>query len=172
VSGSVHFINLEEIARGPAPLAPDCQRRQAGRFALQMARSLTAAAKSFTIETTLAGRTHLRTIAMAKHAGLPINLLFFAVATPEICLTRIARRVSEGGHDVPETDVRRRFVRGIANFRRYAEVVDLWRVLDNMGAKPLVVAEGRRGCASLVPDGSHLPPALTDALRTMRRCPE
>jgi predicted ABC-type ATPase len=171
VSGSVHFINLDEIARGLSPLAPDCQRRQAGRFALAMARSLTAARQSFTIETTLAGRTHLRTIAMARGAGFLVNLLFFAVATPDICLARVARRVSEGGHDVPEADVRRRFGRGIANFPRYAGIVDLWRVLNNSDAKPRVVAEGRRDCVSLLADGGCLPPALNDVLRTMPRFP-
>jgi len=36
-----------------------------------------------------------------------------------VCLDRIARRVSEGGHDVPRADVERRFAHSLANFPEY-----------------------------------------------------
>ena len=140
VSGSVHFVNLDEIARGLSPLDPSVARQAAARVALERMREFIADKVSFTIETTLAGRTHMQTVERARAAGLDVNLLFFAVREVETCLARIERRVSEGGHHVPEADVRRRFDRAVVNFADYAAVVDLWRMFDNNGAKPVVAA--------------------------------
>jgi predicted ABC-type ATPase len=120
----------------------------------------------------LSGRTHLLTIAAAREAGFLVNLLFFLVASPEISLARIARRVSEGGHDVAEVDVRRRFARAIANLPRYIDVVDQRRVFDNATLKPRVVAEGRRGSVALMEGSQALPDALWAALSALPPCRE
>ena len=71
-----------------------------------------------------------------------MRLLFFAVSSPEQCLVRIARRVTEGGHDVPEADVRRRFIRGLANLPLYAVACNFWQIFDADLPRPKVVAEG------------------------------
>lgn len=172
VSGSTRFVNLDEIARGLSPLDPAAGQQRAARVALDMTRSLIAEKKPFSIETTLSGRTHLRTIAAARDAGFAVNLLFFLVASPEISLSRIARRVSEGGHDVAEADVRRRFARAIANLPAYVEQVDRWRVFDNAMLKPKVLAEGRRGCIALCEPSPALPATLWAALDALPPCPE
>lgn len=182
VSGSVRFINLDEIARGLSPLQPDDGRLEAARIALlQIGNWLGEAPadgsldvrKSFTIETTLAGLTHLRTIARAQLAGWRVGLLYFAVRDVGICLQRIARRVSEGGHDVPEADARRRFVRSSANFARYVRAVDFWRVFDNNHLdRPSVVSEGRQGCRALALDLAGLPLDLRLAIEGLPACSE
>ena len=172
VSGSTRFVNLDEIARGLSPLDPSADQQRAARVALEMTRSLVAGRKSFSIETTLSGKTHLRTIAAAREAGFAVNLLFFLVASPEVSLSRIARRVSEGGHDVAESDVRRRFDRAIANLPTYIGQVDRWRVFDNATLKPKVVAEGRRGCVALLEPSPTLPAALWAALDPLPPCAE
>lgn len=177
VFGSVHFVNLDEIARGLSPLAPGEAAERAARIALsEIERYLAPAGpgelelrKDFTIETTLAGHTHLRTVERAHARGWNVNLLYFAIDSVETCLARIARRVSEGGHDVPEADVRRRFERGVANLPAYLAAVDLWRVFDNRGA-PLVVAEGRRGCRSTIGDVGGLTPGVSALLRALPDC--
>lgn len=172
VSGSTEFINLDEIARGLSPLDPLAQPQRAARVALQVTRALIEDHRSFSIETTLAGRTHLRTIARARMAGFAIHLLFFMVRDVGTCLARIARRVAEGGHDVPEADARRRFTRSIANIPAYVAAVDLWRVIDNNGPKPEVVAEGARGCRSVMGAMDGVPAALAERIRAMGVCGE
>ena len=172
VSGSVHFVNLDEIARGISPLAPDAAPRTAARFALARIDELMTDRQSFSIETTLAGLTHLRTIERARSQGYAINLLYFSVRDVETCLARIARRVSEGGHNVPDPDVRRRFTRSLANFPRYASAVDLWRVFDNDQQKPTVAAEGRRGCVSVANDLTALCAQLAGQITAMPSCGE
>ena len=57
----------------------------------------------------------------------------------------MAQRVAEGGHDVPERVIRRRFHAGWRNFEQvYRALVDAWAVYDNSGEVPMLVAEGRR----------------------------
>jgi predicted ABC-type ATPase len=64
--------------------------------------------------------------------------------TPELAVQRVAARVSQGGHSVPESVVRRRYRRGLANFlRMYRPLADSWVLCDNSGDGPVVVARGR-----------------------------
>jgi predicted ABC-type ATPase len=172
ISGSVHFVNLDEIARGLSPLDAEVARDAAARVALHRIREFITAKQSFSLETTLAGRTHLRTIKTAVRAGFEVRLLLFFVASVDVCLTRVARRVVEGGHSVPEADVRRRFTRSIANFPEYAKLVDHWTILDNSKAAPVTAAEGRKGCVMVERDTVNLPRALVDAVRTLPPCGE
>ena len=142
VAKTRNYINVDLIRNGLSPLNPAGQRILAARGALDMARDLIAQKQSFSLETTLSGKTHLRLIALAKAGGMAVKLLYFFVDKPEQCLERVARRVSEGGHDVPEADLRRRYVRSLDNFAVYASVCDFWRVYDANGRQPMTVAEG------------------------------
>src|SRR6056297_4193845 len=126
VSGAAEFVNLDEIARGLSPLDVEAGRLPASRVAIERIRDLFQARRTFSLETTLAGRTHLRTIARAKRAGFDVVILYFTVGHVETCLTRIARRVSEGGHDIPENEARRRFARSLVNAPDYFARADLW----------------------------------------------
>ncbi len=155
VSGSVRFVNLDEIARGLSPMDPDAERADAARLALRRIDALVAGNGSrtdFTIETTLAGLTYMRRLRDARARGWLVHLLYFAVADPDMALARIARPVSEGGHAIPESDARRRFTRSIANLPRYLALADFWRVFDNNGPQPKVAPDAsairapRTGC--------------------------
>ena len=183
ITKSSRFLNADEIARGLSPFDPELERMRAGRIALQILqdtlraqdtpRANDATAKSLTVETTLSGRTHLKTIETAHAAGWPVHILYFAVRTPEISLARIARRVSEGGHNVPEVDARRRFARSLQNLPAYLEACDFWRVYDNNAPQPNTVAEGRQGCMSWQgEDWSGLPETMPGLLAALPACPE
>lgn len=51
----------------------------------------------------------------AKAAGFDIQLDYVGIADVEEALDRVRRRVAQGGHSVPEADVRRRFEASLAN---------------------------------------------------------
>ena len=62
-------------------------------------------------------------------------------------LTRVRARVAQGGHDVPETVVRRRFDAGLLNFNeryneRYKELANSWVLYENNGAGPILMETG------------------------------
>lgn len=145
VAGTSAFVNLDEIGRGLSPLEPTpdaATATAAARIALARVTGHIASRRSFALETTLAGRTHLRTLATARAAGMGTRLLFCMVPHVDICLFRIALRVSTGGHAVPEADARRRFARAPANFAAYAAAVDHYVVLDTQLAEPRPVLSG------------------------------
>jgi predicted ABC-type ATPase len=143
VSGSINFVNFDEISRGLSPLRPAAAESEAARIALSRASHFIGSDATFSMETTLAGKAQMRLLQEAKHAGFAVNLLYFSARSPEICLERIARRVAEGGHDVEEGIVRRRFVRSLANLPAYAAACDLWRVYEASGPIPMLAVEGR-----------------------------
>jgi len=145
VSGSINFVNFDEIARGLSPLRPAAAEREAARLALARVTHFIDSGSTFALETTLSGKAQLRLIEQADRAGLAANLLYFTVADPATCLERIARRVAEGGHDVAEEVVRRRFARSLDKLPAYLDVCDLWRIYESSRPSPSLALEGRKG---------------------------
>lgn len=143
VSGSIRFVNLDEVARGLSPLDPSAAQTEAARLILRRARGFIEERQTFAIETTLSGTAHLALLAAARDNGMGTAMLYFSAQSPDICLARISRRVAEGGHDVPEAVVRRRFIRSHANIAVYMAKCDLWRVYDASGPMPHLALEGR-----------------------------
>ncbi|MBK7767410.1 MAG: zeta toxin family protein [Sulfuritalea sp.] len=134
------FVNADLIAAGLAPFAPESEAIRAGRLMLAEIGRHFAARDSFAFETTLAGRGYLRSIRRWQAAGYRVKLLFLSLQYPEEAIARVAERVRQGGHDVPEETIRRRFQAGIANFHAlYAPLVDAWVLYDNTLSEPLVL---------------------------------
>ena len=68
--------------------------------------------------------------------GYRVKLIFLALATPEEAIARVAERVAQGGHFIPDEVVRSRFAAGLRNFRSlYCHEVDDWFLYDNSGDK-------------------------------------
>lgn len=49
----------------------------------------------------------------------------------ETSIKRVAQRVAEGGHNVPEEDIRRRYARSLANLPVALEQADRTLIFDN-----------------------------------------
>ena len=139
-AGCPVFVNADLIAAGLAPFAPETAAVQAGRLMLQELERHFAARVSFAFETTLAGRAYLRHIAYWQAADYRVKLIFLRLDTAEEAMARVAQRVKQGGHDIPEDVIRRRFDAGLANFStHYAPQVDAWALYDNAGAMPVLL---------------------------------
>lgn len=140
------FINADLIAAGLAPFAPETAALRAGRLMLEEIASCTRRGESFAFETTLSGLSYLRRIAHWQAQGYFVNLFFLSLPNVETAIERVASRVRQGGHDVPEPVIRRRFVTGLNNFHRhYRHAVDDWTLYDNSGAQPRPLDMGDRG---------------------------
>lgn len=131
------FINADLIAAGIAPFAPETASLRAGRLMLQELTRHFIARTSFAFETTLSGRGYLRLIDEWQKAGYRVKLIFLELASAEEAIARVAQRVKQGGHHIPEDVIRRRFVAGKNNFKQlYAPIVDAWALYDNAGSVP------------------------------------
>lgn len=131
------FVNADLIAAGLAPFAPESAAMQAGRLMLSELDRHFAARVSFAFETTLSGRGYLRQIRQWQAAGYSVKLIFLRLNSADEAVARVAQRVLQGGHDIPEPVIRRRFVSGFDHFvRLYAPLVDAWALYDNSGEQP------------------------------------
>jgi len=82
-------------------------------------------------ETVLSAGDKLDYIKRAKETGYFIRLFFVGTDHPSINASRIARRVMEGGHDVPISKIVSRFDKSILNCGLIASFVDRLYVYDN-----------------------------------------
>jgi predicted ABC-type ATPase len=56
---------------------------------------------------------------------------------------RVAARVKQGGHNIPEAVIRRRFIAGLRNFEVcYKSEVDHWVKYNNLGEQPVLIEWG------------------------------
>jgi predicted ABC-type ATPase len=141
------FVNADPIAMGLSAFRPESVAMEAGRLMLARVKTLARARQDFAFETTLASRSFAPWLAGLRASGYRVQLVFLSLSHPDLAVARVAERVRQGGHDVPEPVVRRRFVAGLRNFfTLYRSVVDTWRMLDNSAAgRPRLIASGHAG---------------------------
>jgi len=74
-----------------------------------------------------------------------VTLFYLCVPPAEMAIARVAERVRQGGHSIPDEVVRRRFKAGWENFERiYRPIVDAWALYDNAGPEPRLVDWGEQ----------------------------
>ena len=126
------FVNADEIAKGLSPFKPEKMAIQAGKLMLERIDNLLSQKVSFAIETTLSTRSYKKLVERAKSLGYEVHLLFFWLESPEIACQRVAKRVSEGGHNIPVNVIYRRYKLGLDNlFNIFIPIVDYWSLYDN-----------------------------------------
>ncbi len=136
------FINADLIAAEVNPLQPDLAAIQAGRLMLKTIHDCVAKEESFAFETTLSGNGYARLIPPWQEKGYLIKLFFLRLPTPEMAIARVRQRVMEGGHNVPEQTIRRRYRSGWRNFNSiYRYLVDEWVIYENSGHTPVLLEE-------------------------------
>lgn len=137
------FINADLIAAGLAPFAPASAAIKAGRLMLDEIAQCAARGESFAFETTLSGLSYLRHIAQWRVQGYRVSLFFLSLPDDETAIARVSERVRQGGHDIPEAVIRRRFAAGLSNFTRYYRAaVDDWALYDSAGSSPVLLEWG------------------------------
>jgi predicted ABC-type ATPase len=134
------FINADLIAAGLAPFNPETASFKAGRLMLEEIDECVEAGKSFAFETTLSGHTYLNKIAVWQAHGYQVKLWFLSLPSADVAVSRVALRVTQGGHNIPEDVIRRRFKAGLDNFHSYYRpVVNSWAIYDSSGLQPKLI---------------------------------
>ncbi len=141
-SENLAFLNADDIAKEICPKNIESVKIKAGKIVLKKLENLLNSEKSFAIETTLAGKNHIKTIRKAKELGYQIVLIYSYLDNPILCENRIKIRVLNGGHDIPKEDIIRRFYRSKKNFwYLYKSLVDEWNLFYNGTTEYILVAQ-------------------------------
>jgi predicted ABC-type ATPase len=128
----LRFLNADEIARGLSPLKPSAGSFQAGRLLLGQVDECVRRRETFGLESTLSGKTYVRLLQHARSVGYEIELHYLWLSKPAQAIARVRQRVRLGGHDVPVSDIRRRFTRSLAHlFKDYLPLASRWAIWDS-----------------------------------------
>ncbi len=135
------FVNADLIASGLSPFSPEMAALSAGKLLIRKIEELAGKGVDFGFETTLSGKSYVPFLKQLREKGYQIHLFFLWIPTLALALARIRDRVQRGGHDIPESVVRRRFYKGIKNlFHLYQPLLDSWMLFDNSGTEPHLIA--------------------------------
>jgi len=135
------FVNADEIAKGLSPFQPEKVAFESGRIMINRINELLKENESFAFETTLSTRSYRNKIIQAKKQGYTITLLFFWLNNIELAKERVKTRVKEGGHNIPENVMERRYFKGIFNlFDIYLPIIDGALIFDNSFGKHELIA--------------------------------
>ena len=150
--GLLEFVNADTISAGLSAFNAEAVALDAGRVMLTRLRELAANKQSFAFESTLATRSYAPWISRLAREGYEFHLLFLSLNTAELAIHRVAERVRNGGHEVSENIIRRRYRRGLENLSQlYLPLADTWGVYDNSGTgSPLLIASGEKDRTSRV----------------------
>ena len=137
------FVNVDLIAAGLSPFDPDRAAIQAGRIMLGEIQRRVRKRESFAFETTLSGHGYARMIPSWRADGYRVRLVFLSLPDADMAISRVKTRVAQGGHNVSNTVIRRRFEAGLRNFREsYMHLVDKWEWYDNSDDTPQLIFSG------------------------------
>jgi len=135
IYGKLHLdgelVNADLIARQIAPENPESATGPAGRRVIQRLRELLTARENFVYETTLSSHQSIKLMESARDRGYSVNLAFVVLRDLELNVLRVAERVMQGGHSIPEKTIRRRYAGAFEKLPRAIALAHRIIIYDN-----------------------------------------
>ena len=142
IAGCHNFVNADMIAHGISPLDSVAVQYDAGRLFLREVHKNIDKRTSFAFETTLAGRSHINLLKKLRQDRWQIILFFLWIPDADFSRERVRQRVRDGGHDVPDNAIYRRYPRVMHNFiNLYMPLCDKVSCYDNSNPEPVLFSE-------------------------------
>jgi len=142
------YVNPDDIAASLSGEMPDAYERAkaAQKRACDYRDDLIKARRSMTYESVMSHHSHLDFVREARKSGYRTYLYYIGLLDPALCITRVANRVEQHGHAVPEAKIRSRYHRSLSNLYAMCQAVDRAYLMDNSGQQHMLVAaiEGDR----------------------------
>ena len=140
------FLNADEIARGLSPFDPESVSIEAGRILLNRFDELVKIGETFAVETTLATLIYKDKILKVQSLGYEVTLLYFWLTDVSMAYDRVKSRVMEGGHNIPQDVIKRRYFKGIKNlFNIYLPLCERALIIDNSDSNPELIFTQSKG---------------------------
>ena len=124
-------INTDEIVREIGDWKNNSDQLKAAKIAINLRNECFLYGKSFNEETTLTGKTILKTIERAKELGFELQLFYVGVSSTEIAKERIKSRVEKGGHHIENDIVEKRYYESLKNLKEILLKFDKVYLYDN-----------------------------------------
>ena len=124
-------INTDEIVKEIGDWKNNSDQIKAAKIAINLRNDCFINGKSFNEETTLTGKTILKTIDRAKELGYELQLFYVGVSSPEIAKERIKNRVEKGGHNIENNIVEKRYYESLKNLKDVISKFDKVQLYDN-----------------------------------------
>ena len=124
-------INTDEIVRKIGDWKNNSDQIKAAKMAINIRNDCLKHGRSFNEETTLTGKTILKTIDKAKELGYELQLFYVGVASPELAKERIRNRVEKGGHNIADEIVEKRYYESLKNLKQVITKFDEVYLYDN-----------------------------------------
>ena len=129
---NLEFLNADEIAKEISPNAINSVPIKAGKEYFKRLKMFFDDNKSFAVESTLSGNNIVKIINTARAKNYKIILVYSFLQNCTTCIERVKKRVENGGHNVPEADIIRRYYKSIVKFwDKYRLLVDEWTMFYN-----------------------------------------
>lgn len=126
------FLNADMIAAGLSPFRAEEKQLEAGKLFLREIKQAIQERENFAFETTLSGKSHLARVRRMLEDGWCVNLIYLWIPGVATSLSRVRQRVRQGGHNIPERDIRRRYHKSLKNLlEHYAPLCNEARCIDN-----------------------------------------
>jgi predicted ABC-type ATPase len=127
------FVNADFIAKELAEKGKPVSDDEAARLAEQKRQEYVSEKRSFCMETVFsdAAGTKRTFFKDAQAKGYVVLLIFIGLNHVETSRSRVAQRVSAGGHNVPDRKIDGRFPRTFGNLQKALPFVDRAFLFDN-----------------------------------------
>lgn len=146
----------------------DDQEREFKRAAEDVATTLEVMVHAngrIAVETVLSTEKYQGLVKKVLKSGGDVRMVYVVLSSPDLHIARVAARVRQGGHNVPEDKIRQRWSRSLQLFPWFASHCRDFLVFDNSDSTPNIpprlVAVGQDG---RVIESNEPFPELRDAL--------
>lgn len=125
------FVNADILAKQLHPDQPEQYSYEAAKIAEAMRLRRLQDGRTFCFETFFSHPSKIDFVANAKALGYEIVLVFIHLEQIQLNLARVAQRISEGGHTVPDEKVKARISRLLPLVKQVLPLCDQTYILDN-----------------------------------------
>lgn len=141
------YLGADLIAYELCPEDVESVSVRAGREFIKRIKLCREAGENVIVESTLSGRSLAKHIERYKAAGYEVQVIFISLPNDLVSADRVKIRVTKGGHNVPDEDIKRRFLKTHRNFwHLYRFMADEWFVFVNKENGHELLAAGVNDC--------------------------
>ena len=130
----IPFVNADLIARELFPEAPELHSYEAMQIVEEIRENLLIEGRSFCFETVFSHPSKVDFVGKAKALGYEVILVMIHLGSTSLNKARVAQRVEEGGHDVPDEKIESRILRLLRLIKSVIPLCDHVTLLDNSRA--------------------------------------